>query len=279
VATWNIRAGIGPGEPFPQAWWRQVRLDRLAAIAAFITGLRADVVTLQEVSILNVDGAVVDEPALLADWTGLSVRYGAAHAFPLVDPGTGATVGSALWGNALLTRRAADDGFVRGLPRAADDDLVEPASFDHPLAGARFGDVEPGHREARCAIGGRAGPVSVVTAHLTYIGRDQRRRQVEALADLAAALPDPVVVTGDLNATIEADEVAALRDGFRDAFTEAGIDPGDARRRSSGAVPIDHVLVRGMDVSGCRVAIEAGDLSYHWPVVADVRVPADSEAG
>jgi endonuclease/exonuclease/phosphatase family metal-dependent hydrolase len=277
VVSWNIRAGIGPGEPFPPAWWRHVRLDRLEAIAGFIAALRADAVTLQEVSILNVDGAVVDEPALLAAWTGLPVRYGAAHAFPLVDPGTGATVGSAMWGNALLTRHPVADGFVRGLPRAADDDHVEPAGVDHPLAGVRYADVEPGHREARCAVGGRTGPVRVVTAHLTYIGRDQRRRQVEALADLATGLPDPVVVTGDLNAPIEADEVALLRDRFVDAFGVVGVPPGDERRRSAGAVAIDHVLVRGLEVLTCRVATEAGDLSDHWPVVADLRRPAGSE--
>jgi endonuclease/exonuclease/phosphatase family metal-dependent hydrolase len=236
------------------------------------------VVTLQEVSILNVDGAIVDEPALLAEWTGLPVRYGAAHAFPLVDPGTGATVGSAMWGNALLTRYGVTDGFVRGLPRAADEDQVEPAGVDHPLAGRRYADVEPGHREARCAVGGRVGPVSVVTAHLTYIGHEQRHRQVAALADLAAGLPDPVVVTGDLNATIEADEVAPLTAGLSDAFAAAGVRPGDSRRRSSGAVAIDHVLVRGVDVVACRVATEAGDLSDHWPVVADLRVTAGSEA-
>ncbi|HEY7970864.1 MAG TPA: endonuclease/exonuclease/phosphatase family protein, partial [Candidatus Limnocylindrales bacterium] len=117
----------------------------------------------------------------------------------------------------------------------------------------------------------------VVTAHLTYIGRDQRRRQVAALAALASGLPDPVVVTGDLNAPIEADEVAGLRDGFADAFGAVGVPPGDARRRSAGAVAIDQVLVRGLDVLACRVATEAGDLSDHWPVVADLRLPAGSE--
>ena len=39
VATWNIRAAIGPGEPFPAAWWRHVRTDRLEQIAAFIVAL------------------------------------------------------------------------------------------------------------------------------------------------------------------------------------------------------------------------------------------------
>src|SRR5204863_2317567 len=98
-------------------------------------------------------------------------------------------VGSAMWGNAILTRGRLTDVAVRGLPRAADDDLVEPAGADHPLAGRRYGDVEPGHREARCAVVGRFAGVGVATTHLTYIGRDQRRRQVAAAAELASALP------------------------------------------------------------------------------------------
>src|SRR6476659_95811 len=47
VVTWNIRAAIGPGEPFPPAWWRHVRRDRLERIAGILADLEPDVVTLQ----------------------------------------------------------------------------------------------------------------------------------------------------------------------------------------------------------------------------------------
>jgi hypothetical protein len=181
-----------------------------------------------------------------------------------------------MWGT-LLTRNGVADSFVRGLPRATDHDRV--AGRRRPSSpGSRYADVEPGHREARCAVGGRTGPVSRRDRPPHYIGRGRWRRQVAALADLAAGLSDPVVVTGDLNATIDDDEVAPLTVALSDAFAAAGVESGDPRRCSSGAVAIDHVLVHGVEVLGCRVATEAGDLSDHWPVVANLRLPAGSEA-
>ncbi len=278
VVTWNIRAAIGPGEPFPPAWWRHVRPDRLERIAAFLAGLNADVLTLQEVTMLNADGAVVDQPAELARLTGRHVRYGAVHPFPLVEPETGRAIGSASWGNAILTRQPLAGGFTRGLPRAADDDLVEPLGSGHSLAGARYGDVEPGHREPRCAVGGAVGGMTIATTHLTYIGREQRRRQVEALAAVANDTDGPIVVTGDLNAPAEAAEMAPLAGSLNDAFAAVAVSAGDDRRRTSGAVAIDHVFVRGLEVVDCHVARHAGDLSDHWPVVADLRPPSDRGA-
>jgi endonuclease/exonuclease/phosphatase family metal-dependent hydrolase len=271
VATWNIRAAIGPGEPFPPAWWRHVRTNRLVRIAALIHGFDADVVTLQEVTIMTVDGAVLDQPAELARLTDRDVRFAAVHSFPLIEPETGVAVGSAMWGNAILTRGSLADGLAQALPRAADDDLVEPAGADHPLAGARYGDVEPGHREPRCAVGGQVDGVAVMTAHVTYIGREQRRAQVAALAELVASRPGPAVLTGDLNAPIEAPELASLGGVVDDAFAAVGVPPGDPRRRSCGPWSIDHVFVRGLAVESCRVAVETADASDHWPVIADLR--------
>ena len=270
VATWNIRAAIGPGEPFPPAWWRHVREDRLERIAALIGTLNADVVTLQEVTIMNVAGAVTDQPAELGRLTGMQVRYAAVHSFPLIEPETGAAIGSAMWGNAILTREVLADGFALALPRAADDDLVEPVGADHPLAGARYADVEPGHREARCAVGGRLGAVTVATTHLTYMGREQRRSQVEALAGLVSGTEGPAIVTGDFNAPVEAAEMASLGAVVDDALAAVGVPAGDARRRSCGEQAIDHIYVRGLAVEACRVADETADASDHWPVVADL---------
>jgi endonuclease/exonuclease/phosphatase family metal-dependent hydrolase len=272
VVTWNIRAAIGPGEPFPPAWWRHVRADRLERIADLIRVLDADVVTLQEVTIKTVNGAVDDQPAELGRMTGMHVRYAAVHSFPLIEPETGAAVGSAMWGNAILTREPLVNGFTLAMPRAADNDLVEPADAEHPLAGARFGDVEPGHREPRCAVGGRVAGVTVATAHLTYMGREQRRAQVEALAALVSGTEGPGILTGDFNAPAEAPEMVSLGAAVDDAFAAVGVGPGDKRRRSCGQQSIDHVFVRGLAVEACRVADETGDASDHWPVVADLVV-------
>lgn len=280
VVTWNIRAAIGPGEPFPPAWWRHVRDDRLERIAAVLRELDPDVATLQEVTVMSPDGRLVDQPAELARRTGRHARYAAVHTFALVEPETGRSIGFASWGNSVLSREPLGDGFAVGLPRASDDDPVEVAGAldpidgrPHPLIGVRYGDAEPGHREPRCLVGGRFRDVTVATTHLTYIGRAQRALQAAAVAhELTERADDgPAILTGDFNAPVDAAELEALGgDGFVDAFAAIGIPPGDERRLSCGPWPIDHVRVRGLAVVSCRVATEAGDASDHWPVVVEL---------
>ncbi len=288
VVTWNIRAAIGPGEPFPPAWWRHVSLARLERIAAILRDLDPDIATLQEVSILTPDGWLLDLPAELGRLTGRHVRYAAVHSFPLVEPETGRAIGMASWGNAILSREPLANGFAVGLPRAADADIVEvvgarhhASDEPHPLIDVRYGDTEPGHREPRCVVGGTVGSpdlgaVTMATTHLTYIGRAQRRAQAEALAAIVrerAVSDGPAILTGDFNAPIDAPELTALGEGFTDAFAAVGVRVADPRRHSCGPSPIDHVRVRGFAVEACRVATEAGDASDHWPVVADLRRP------
>ena len=276
VATWNIRAAIGPGDPFPPAWWRHVSRDRLARIARIIAELDLDLVALQEVALLTPNGDLHDQPADLARLTGMHVRYAAVHAFALVEPEHGRAIGAATWGNAILSRRPLEDGFARGLPAGSDDALVEPARSALPLAGVTFVDAPYGTREPRVAVGGRmAAPghdVAIVGAHLTYAGTEQRRAQVEAMAAAAEALGSPVIVAGDFNAPIEATEMHAVAVGFDDAFATVGIPVGDPRRASCGAHRIDHLLTRGLRATSCEVHRLAGDASDHLPVVATFEV-------
>lgn len=276
VATWNIRAAIGPGEPFPAGWWRHVTDERFERIAGVVRGLDADVVALQEVSFYDVDGEVHDQPLALGHLTDRHVRYGAVHAYPLTEPGSGRVVGSATWGNVLLTREPIRDGFTLGLPVGSDDDLVEPPGSGLPLAGIGFAAAPYGTREPRCAVGGRisvrdGADATVVCTHLAYAGGGQRAAQAGALARIADETDGPLVLLGDLNAAIDAPELRSLGATLTDAFAAVGIGPGDARRRSCGPQPIDHILVRGSGVDDCRVVTEAGDASDHLPVVATLR--------
>jgi endonuclease/exonuclease/phosphatase family metal-dependent hydrolase len=279
VATWNIRAAIGPGDPFPPAWWREVRRDRLAAIASFIGGLDADVVALQEVAVYNVDGDLTDMPAEIGRAIGYDVRYAAVGHFPIVDPESGVTVGASLWGNAILTRLPIAATGGTALPVAADDDLVEPVGGLDPLtgephrfAGVRYADAATGSREPRALVVATVeapfGPVRVLATHLTHVGSAQRRSQATFVADAAAGFDGPVVVTGDLNAPIDAAALTPLVGALTDAFSATGTPPGDPRRVSCGPFPIDHVLVRGLRPRECVVDRRAGDLSDHWPVRA-----------
>jgi endonuclease/exonuclease/phosphatase family metal-dependent hydrolase len=281
VATWNIRAGIGPGEPFPPAWWRHVTRQRLEAIAAFIVALDVDVAVLQEVALGTVDGRPFDEPAELGRVTGMDTAYAALHHYTLVEPDGGA-VGATLWGNALLSRLPITSRAAHPLPIPGDDEIVEPAGTAdprpgfagvHPLAGVRYAEAGTGPREARsvldCEVDAHGTAVRILTTHYAYVGRDQRRAQAEATLGLVdARAAGPVVVAGDLNATIEDPELAALRARLTDAFAATGTPPGDPARNSCGGMPIDHLFVRGLRPLDCRVVREAGDLSDHLPVRA-----------
>ena len=236
---------------------------------------------LQEVAILTPHGEVLDQPVELARLTDRHVRYAAVHAFALVEPEDGRAIGAATWGNALLTRAPIDDGFAIGLPAGADSELVEPPDSRLPLGGTTFLDAPYGTREPRCAVGGRLpdhGGVTLVNAHLTYAGTEQRRAQADALARIAADGGGRVIVAGDFNAAIEAPELRSLATGFDDAFTAAGMEPGDPRRASCGPLPIDHLLCRGVQALDCRVVVEAGDASDHLPVVATFALPSPSSA-
>jgi endonuclease/exonuclease/phosphatase family metal-dependent hydrolase len=275
VATWNIRAAIGPGEPFPPAWWRHTSSERLERIGRIISELDADAIALQEVAFFDVDGAVVDQPLELSRLTGREVRYGAVHAFALVEPETGRAIGSATWGNALLTRAPVRDGFTHGLPVGGDDDLVEPVDTDLPLAGVRFADAPHGTREPRCSVGGTAelagGDVAVVSTHLAYAGTGQRVAQAAALAAEGRNLGGPMVILGDFNAPIDAPELEPLGSAFVDAFAAVGVPPGDPARQSCGPWPIDHIFVRGLTVEDCQAVRAAGDASDHLPIAATLR--------
>src|SRR5439155_18531503 len=203
-------------------------------IGAIHADLEPDVVTLQEIAILTPDGALDDQPAELGRQLGMAVRYAATHALPLVEPDASRMIGAAMWGNAILTRDPLDAGLALGLPRAADDDLVEPPGADHPLAGVRYGDTEPGHREPRCVVGGTVSGIGLATTHLTYVGHDQRRRQAEGVRAAVRRLNGPLVLTGDVNAPLGSPELAPLRAGLVDAFAAVGIGPDDPARQTCG---------------------------------------------
>jgi endonuclease/exonuclease/phosphatase family metal-dependent hydrolase len=261
--TWNIRAAIGPG-PFPDRWWRRVDADRLRSIGELLGGLDADLVALQEVAFLSRNGDLVDIAGDLARQLGMQVRYAAVRSVSIDEEGERRGVGC--FGNALLSRVPMQASQTVALPQAPIDTLVEPAGADHPAAGVRYADAPPDIREPRCLLLARAGNLTIGTAHFSHVGSGERRLQAEATV---AAFGDasPAIVLGDLNAPIEAPELApfsAWSDGFREP-------PGDpARISTDDGARIDHVLVRGATVSGCRVLRESGDLSDHYPVVTEV---------
>ncbi|HSK93442.1 MAG TPA: endonuclease/exonuclease/phosphatase family protein [Candidatus Angelobacter sp.] len=268
VVTWNIRAAIGPG-PFPDRWWRHIDADRLRAIGVFLSSLDADLVALQEVALVARDGEIVDNAGDLARQLGLEARYAAARSFEVLEDGGLRGVGA--FGNAILTRLPIRDAGCVALPRAPHDAMIEPpearhalSGEPHPAAGVRYADAPADIREPRCLLAVDLEGIRVGSTHLSHIGSGERRLQADAVV---AALAAPAVLLGDLNAGIEAPELATFAT-WADAFAEPPGDP--ARISTDDGWRIDHVLGRGVEVRGARVLRDAGHLSDHYPVAATV---------
>lgn len=273
VVSWNIRAAIGPG-PFPDRWWRRIDADRLRAIGAFLSELDADLVALQEVAVLSRDGELLDNAGDLGRQLGLEVCFGAVRTFEVRE--ADALLGAGLFGNALLARMPLTRVRCVALPAAPADALVEPPDARHPLAdephpaaGIRYRDAPADIREPRCLLLADLDGLRVGTAHFSHIGSGERLLQAEATV-AAFEGASSALLLGDLNAAIEAPELAPFAT-WADAFREP---PGDAARvTTDDGWRIDQVMVRGAAASPARVLREAGDLSDHYPVVAEVDAP------
>lgn len=263
VVSWNIRTAIGPG-PFPDRWWSRIDADRLRAIGSFIAGLDADVVALQEVALVSRNGDLLDNAGDLGRQLGMQVRFGAVRTFEVVE--RSARTGAGCFGNALLSPRPIARSRTLALPMAPADTFVEPPGADHPAAGVRYADAPDHIREPRCLLLAEVAGMTVGTAHFSHVG--SRERLLQAEATVAAFDGDAsALLMGDLNAAIEAPELAPFA-GWTDGFAEPPGDP--ARISTDDDLRIDHVLARDASVHGCRVVRESGDLSDHYPVIAEL---------
>jgi endonuclease/exonuclease/phosphatase family metal-dependent hydrolase len=263
VVSWNIRAAIGTG-PFPDRWWRRIDAGRLRAIGVFLSALKADVIALQEVALISRGGDLVDNAGDLARQLRMEVRYGASRSFEVREDD--ALIGVGCFGNAILSSEPIRSSRVLALPAAASDAYVEPPGAAHPAAGVRYADAPLTIREPRCLLLAQVGDLTLGTAHFSHVGSGERLLQAEA-ASAAFADASPALLIGDLNAAIEAPELAPLS-SWTDGFAEPAGDP--ARISTDDGWRIDHVLARGASVDGCRVLRESGDLSDHYPVLAEL---------
>ncbi len=277
VVTWNL-------------WWRFGDWERrLDAIGALLAEVRPDVVGLQEVWARGEANAA----GLLARRLGMHWAYVPSPAPQRWQRRIGDS--SVAFGNAVLSRWP-----VAGVAHA---DLPAPPSGS-----------PDGRRVLHALLSTPAGPLPFFTTQLSaFPGRSALRcAQVRRIAEFVAEhAPDdglPPVVTGDLNAVAESDEVRLL-EGFLtepavpdlllvDAWRYAA--PGDrgitwSRDNPHAAVTgepdarIDYVLVgmpRGAGaalVTGARVV---GDRprdglwpSDHAAVVADLRLGGPAYVG
>lgn len=126
---------------------------------------------------------------------------------------------------------------------------------------------------AEFEFGGRR--VSFIGTHpmppLGALGFDARNRQLAAVADLAAGIDEPLILTGDLNTTMWGGHfrqfVAAS--GLADARHGFGIVPTWPAEFPPAMIPIDHCLVsRDFAILDFRAGARIG--SDHLPIIVSL---------
>ncbi|HSJ26529.1 MAG TPA: endonuclease/exonuclease/phosphatase family protein [Longimicrobiales bacterium] len=239
VVTWNIFAGNDLD-----------RQSNLAGVAAVLDSLGADFALLQEVDRGTTRSGGVDQPAVLAERTGMHVVFGRAMDF---DGGEYGVAVLSRW--PVLSFRVVPLDVDR--PAELAERYYEPRVLLHVVAD------------------GPAGEVHVLNTHVDH-GREPVFRHPQLfglLAWVADSVPPGAVVVlgGDLNAMPAAPEVRALGVAFTDAWRACGDGDGHTFRSDRPDRRIDYVLLAGAHCTAARVLDSR--LSDHRPVVVDVRRP------
>jgi vancomycin resistance protein VanJ len=118
--------------------------------------------------------------------------------------------------------------------------------------------------------------VTVLDAHFTTVllrggwagARDRREAQMQAVLKEAQQTAGPFIACGDFNTPAHGQVYAALKQGFGNAFEEAGSGFGFTFPARFPLVRIDHVWLRGAHAAAARVP--ASRASDHRPLVVDV---------
>jgi endonuclease/exonuclease/phosphatase family metal-dependent hydrolase len=241
VVTWNIFAGNDLD-----------RQSNLARVASVLDSLRADFVLLQEVDRGTARSGRVDQPAVLAELTGMHVVFGRAMDF---DGGE--------YGIAILSRWP-----------VLSSRLV-PLSVDRPS------ELAERYYEPRVLLhvvaDGPDGEINLLNTHVDH-GREPVFRHPQLfglLAWMADSVPRDAftVLGGDFNATPASAEIRALGVAFTDAWRACGDGEGLTFRSDRPDRRIDYVLLAGAHCTAAWVLDSR--LSDHRPVVVDIlRRPA-----
>ena len=211
-----------------------VRADHLEAIARVIREQRPDVVALQEVHRGTWQARFRDQAAELGRLTDMSVAFGSSFA-----------VLGGEFGNAILTR-----GTLREV------EVVPLPSFGEPRSLLR----------ARIDVDGQE--LVLMVTHLAAWGslnRTTRVRQAQCLAERARADGIPLVLSGDLNAPPESDEIEALLD--HSPLRMSG-SPDEPTHPLLGQ-RIDYIFFGPEWQVGRANVLHVGP-SDHWPITAEL---------
>ncbi|MQA77016.1 MAG: metal-dependent hydrolase [Streptosporangiales bacterium] len=243
VVTFNIHHGVGLDGV----------LD-LGRVADVLASHEVDVACLQEVDEhFSARSAWEDQAGLLAGLLGMEVAFGANLDLDPERPGEPVR----RYGNAIVSRHPLDEVAHVTLPRADTD---EPRG----LLSAR---VRLGGTSVRCHV-----------THLEQSSARERLRQAAAVADAVGAQAGSAIITGDLNAVAGADELAAFRERFVDAWDAAGgSGAGHTFRTDRPDRRIDYVW-HTSDLVTRHAEVLASPASDHLPLLVDIAVPGENGA-
>jgi endonuclease/exonuclease/phosphatase family metal-dependent hydrolase len=237
VMSYNIAHGQGVDD----------RLD-LDRVAAEIGHSRADIVGLQEVDRhWSQRSDFADQAAELARDLSMHVVYGANLDLGPLTPGAPRRQ----YGNAILSDAPIREWRNTLLPRSGSSE-------------------QRGLLEALVTM--RGIPVRVFTTHLQHTSQQERLAQVAAIRKRISTAREPVILTGDLNASPDTPEIDAITQDLVDAWAEAGVGPGYTYSTENPHARIDYVL-HSNNVTTCSAAVLSTAGSDHLPVTADLALP------
>jgi endonuclease/exonuclease/phosphatase family metal-dependent hydrolase len=237
AASFNIHHGVGLDG-----------LLNLERIATVIRDTRPDVIGLQEVDRhFGERSDFVDQALWLADRLDLHVVFGANLDLEPLTPGAPRRQ----YGTAILSRYRIREWRNTLLPRPA-------------------GGEQRGLLEAVIAVRGTR--VRAFNTHLQHNSQAERLAQVAAIRSIVAEARESVVLVGDLNATPDSPEIAAITEDLADAWAAAGVGDGFTYDAETPHARIDYVLTSS-DVIARTAAVVTSDAADHLPVVADLLLP------
>lgn len=226
-------------------------VNNLARVAALVKSTGADVAMLQELDINTRRSGRVDQPAELADLTGMRDAFGKTLDYDGGD-----------YGIAVLTRWPVTHDTLFRLavtPRQQRaGGLYEPRGVLHVL------------------IATPHGPLHILNTHLDPSANDrfriQEARGLLRLAERLRASGELVLVGGDMNATPDSRVIALFRDaGWTDAWADCGKGDGKTYPYNAPVKRIDYLLL-GPRASCVSAEVLATDASDHLPVIVRIKV-------
>lgn len=281
VMTFNIHGGLGPAR---EGAWEDFYKGNLhlEPVIECIRDARPDLVALQEVAVLSLNGRTLDQPRVIAEALGMDYRYGPANSVRLPD--RDGIYGMYLFGNMVLSRLPIVHSRFHGLSSPGDTDLVDPPGSRSPGAGLTYGQGAPGWREPRgllqADVDTPEGRLLFASTHMSWIGQEQITHQARDAAQEICRQHGPVVLGGDFNVPLSSPALQPLHAVLKPAFEasgEAGEEDVPLQERLSfptGKRPlldIDHLFVsEDVRVGRAYVYREHPEASDHYPVIAEI---------